>query len=164
MITAYDHNLHHPLLSPSASGPNFMRMFTRITQAVSVAPQIAPEDVALAAAQGFRTIVNNRPDGESLDQPPGADIEAAAHAAGLAYVAIPIDHTGFNLDQVEAMVSALNHGPVLAFCRSGTRSCNLWALAAAKQGGDPAEIIAAAGEGGYNVAGLLPMLKQLAPR
>ena len=67
-------------------------------------------------------------------------------------------------DQVEAMVSALNHGPVLAFCRSGTRSCNLWALAAAKQGGDPAEIIAAAGEGGYNVAGLLPMLKQLAPR
>ena len=59
---------------------------------------------------------------------------------------------------------AMNHGPVLAFCRSGTRSCNLWALAAAKQGGDPAEIIAAAGEGGYNVAGLLPLLKQLAPR
>ena len=66
--------------------------------------------------------------------------------------------------EVEAMVSALDHGPVLAFCRSGTRSCNLWALAAAKQGGDPVEIIAAAGEGGYNVAGLLPMLKQLAPR
>ena len=99
-----------------------------------------------------------------MTMPPRSCGEAAAHAAGLAYVAIPIDHTGFNLDQVEAMVSALNHGPVLAFCRSGTRSCNLWALAAATQGCDPAEIIAAAGEGGYNVAGLLPMLKQLAPR
>lgn len=136
-------------------------MFIRITDSVSVAPQIAPEDVASAAAQGFRTIVNNRPDGESLDQPPGAAIAAACAAAGLDYVAIPIDHTGFDLDQVEALVAALDHGPVLAFCRSGTRSCNLWALAAAKQGADPAAIIAAAGEGGYNVAGLMPLLKQL---
>ena len=137
-------------------------MFIRITKSVSVAPQIAPEDVALAAAQGFRTIVNNRPDGESLDQPPGDDIAAACAAAGVDYVAIPIDHTGFNLDQVEAMAGALAKGPVLAFCRSGTRSCNLWALAAARQGGDPAAIIAAAGQGGYNVAGLLPLFKQLA--
>ncbi len=136
-------------------------MFIRITDGVSVAPQISPEDVAAAKAQGFATIVNNRPDGESPDQPPGAAIAAACAAAGIDYVAIPIDHTGFNLDQVEAMAGALAKGPVLAFCRSGTRSCNLWALAAAKQGGEPAEIVAAAGEGGYNVAGLLPLLKQL---
>ena len=138
-----------------------MRMFTRITQAVSVAPQIAPEDVALAAAQGFRTIVNNRPDGESLDQPPGADIEAAAHAAGLEYVAIPIDNTGFNLDQVEAMVSALDHGPVLAFCRSGTRSCNLWALAAVKAGAHPDAAMAKAAAAGYDLTGLRPLLDAL---
>ncbi|WP_017667850.1 TIGR01244 family sulfur transferase [Sandarakinorhabdus sp. AAP62] len=139
-------------------------MFIRITEGVSVAPQIAPEDVALAAAQGFRCIVNNRPDGESFDQPPGAEIAAAAQAAGLDYVAIPIDHTGFNLDQVEAMTAAFAKGPLLAFCRSGTRSCNLWALAAAKHGSDPQAIIAAASQGGYNVAGLLPLLKQLAAR
>lgn len=137
-------------------------MFIRITDTVSVAPQIASDDVAAAAAQGFRTIVNNRPDGESLDQPPGDDIAAACAAAGVDYVAIPIDHSGFNLDQVVAMAAALDHGPVLAFCRSGTRSCNLWALAAARQGGDPAAIIAAAGQGGYNVAGLLPLFRQLA--
>jgi uncharacterized protein (TIGR01244 family) len=138
-------------------------MFIRITDSVSVAPQIAPADVSIAAAQGFRTIVNNRPDGESQDQPAGAEIEAACVGAGLDYAFIPIDHTGFNLDQVAAMAAALADGPVLAFCRSGTRSCNLWALAAAKQGADPAVIIAAASEGGYNVAGLMPMLKQLAP-
>ena len=137
-------------------------MFIRITHAVSVAPQIAPEDVASAAAQGFRIIVNNRPDAESLDQPPGDAIAAACAAAGVAYIAIPIDHTGFNLDQVEAMMAALEKGPLLAFCRSGTRSCNLWALAAARQGDDPAAIVAAAGQGGYNVAGLLPLFKQLA--
>ncbi|MCU0890330.1 MAG: TIGR01244 family sulfur transferase [Sandarakinorhabdus sp.] len=137
-------------------------MFITITDTVSVAPQIDPAQVAEAAAQGFRTIVNNRPDGESFDQPPGAEIAAACAAAGLDYVAIPIDHTGFSLEQVEAMAQAMEKGPVLAFCRSGTRSCNLWALAQAKAGGNPADIIAAAGRGGYNVAGLMPLLKQLA--
>ena len=136
-------------------------MFITITETVSVAPQIEPEEVADAAAQGFHTIVNNRPDGESFDQPPGAAIAAACAAAGLDYVAIPIDHTGFSLEQVEAMAQAMAKGPVLAFCRSGTRSCNLWALAAAKAGDAPADIIAAAGRGGYNVAGLMPLLKQL---
>jgi uncharacterized protein (TIGR01244 family) len=139
-------------------------MFIAITPEVSVAPQIAPSDVALAAAQGFRTIVNNRPDGESFDQPAGAEIAAACAAAGLNYVAIPIDHTGFSLDQVEAMAGAIANGPVLAFCRSGTRSCNLWALAAARGGMAPAEIVAAADDGGYNVAGLMPLLNQLGSR
>ncbi|MBU6166814.1 MAG: TIGR01244 family phosphatase [Alphaproteobacteria bacterium] len=136
-------------------------MFIPITPSVSVAPQIGPDDVAAAAAHGVRTIVNNRPDGESFDQPPGAHIAAACAAHGLDYVAIPIDHTGFSLEQVEAMAEALASGPVLAFCRSGTRSCNLWALAAARGGMAPADIVAAAGQGGYNVAGLMPLLKQL---
>jgi len=137
-------------------------MFIRITDQVSVAPQIGAADVADAAAQGFRTIVNNRPDGESFDQPPGAEIAAACAAAGLSYVAIPIDHSGFSLDQVNAMADALRAGPVLAYCRSGTRSCNLWALAAAQQGMDAQAIIAAAGQGGYQVAGLMPLFRQLA--
>lgn len=137
-------------------------MFIPITPIVSVAPQITAEDVAAAAAQGVRTIVNNRPDGESFDQPAGAEIAAACAAHGIDYVAIPIDHTGFSLDQVDAMLAALGNGPVLAYCRSGTRSCNLWALAAAKGGTAPADIVAAAGQGGYNVAGLMPLLKQLA--
>jgi uncharacterized protein (TIGR01244 family) len=137
-------------------------MFITITDQVSVAPQIAPADVAAAAAQGFATIVNNRPDGESFDQPAGAEIQAACAAAGLTYVSIPIDHTGFALEQVEAMAQVLTGGRVLAFCRSGTRSCNLWALAAAKTGMAADDIIAAAEAGGYNVAGLTPILRKLA--
>ena len=117
----------------------------QVTQNVSVAPQIAPEDVAAIKAAGFAAIVNNRPDGEEPGQPAGDAIRAAAEDAELAYTAIPVTHAGFSHPQLDAMAAALAaaDGPVLAFCRSGTRSCNLWALAEAKAGGDPAELAAA---------------------
>ncbi|HCK84218.1 MAG TPA: hypothetical protein DHW63_06795, partial [Hyphomonadaceae bacterium] len=55
-----------------------------------VSPQIGPEDIAAAKALGVTLIINNRPDGEEFGQPKGAEIEAAAKAASLAYVAIPV--------------------------------------------------------------------------
>ncbi|MFZ4690279.1 MAG: TIGR01244 family sulfur transferase [Polymorphobacter sp.] len=140
-------------------------MFIALTPAISVAPQISPDDCALAAAQGFVAIVNNRPDGEQAGQPDCAVMRAAAEAAGLRYTAIPIDHTGFAMPQVEAMAVVLQAGgPVLAFCRSGTRSTNLWALAAASLGEDPDTIVAAAAGGGYDVSGMLPSLRMLAAK
>lgn len=141
-------------------------MIIRVTDSVSVAPQIEPEDCSSLAAQGFKTVVNNRPDGEQPGQPSCDAMRAAATGAGLRYAAIPIDHSGFSLEQVDAMVAELDavDGPLLAFCRSGTRSCNLWALAEAKRGGDPDAIVAAAEAAGYNVGGLYPMLRRLAAR
>lgn len=138
-------------------------MFIRLTDAISVAPQIAPQDCTLAKSQGFIAIVNNRPDDEAPGQPSAATMRAAALAAGLRYADIPIDHTGFAMSQVEAMAAELAApGPILAFCRSGTRSTNLWALAEASRGGDPDAIVAAAAAGGYDVSGMLPSLRQLA--
>jgi uncharacterized protein (TIGR01244 family) len=140
-------------------------MFIRLTPLVSVAAQIAPEDCALAKAQGFVAIVNNRPDGEVPGQPDGAAIEAAAAAAGLRYAAVPVDHTGLSMPQVDAMKAVLQAGgPVLAYCRSGTRSTNLWALAAAWMGDDPDAIVAAAAGGGYDVSAMLPSLRMLAAK
>ncbi len=141
-------------------------MIIRVTDAVSVAPQIAPGDCAGLAAQGFTAVVNNRPDGEQPGQPACDAMRAAAAAAGLRYAAIPVDHSGFSMAQVDAMVAELaaSAGPLLAFCRSGTRSCNLWALAEAKRGGDPDAIVAAAEAAGYAIAGLTPILRQLAAR
>jgi uncharacterized protein (TIGR01244 family) len=138
----------------------------KIDDAVSVAPQIAPEDVPGLAAAGFKAIVNNRPDGEDFSQPDGEDIRRAAQEAGLGYAAIPVTHAGFSAAQVEAMVEALDAagGPVLAYCRSGTRSCNLWALAEASRGGDPAELTAKAAAAGYDISGIRPLLDQLASR
>lgn len=139
-------------------------MFIRLTDTVAVAGQLAPADLAAAAAQGFTTVVNNRPDGEVPGQPDGATMHAAATAAGLGYAAIPVDHSGLSMAQVDALAAVLDAaaGPVLAFCRSGTRSANLWALAAARRGGDADTIIAAAAAGRYDVAGLRPTLVELA--
>ncbi len=116
----------------------------------SVSGQIRPEDVPLLAAQGFRTLVNNRPDGEQPGQPSAATIEDAARAAGLAYHHIPVAG-GFSPDQVEAMAHALTHGPVFAFCAAGTRSTYLWALARAAAGDNAEGLVAKAAGAGYDL-------------
>ncbi|KHA64307.1 MULTISPECIES: TIGR01244 family sulfur transferase [unclassified Sphingomonas] len=139
-------------------------MIRHINESISVAPQIAVEHVADIAAAGFKTIVNNRPDDEDTGQPSGDAIRAAAEAAGLNYVAIPVTHAGFSHPQIDAMTQALTEakGPVLAYCRSGTRSCNLWALAAAKAGRNPNLLLAQAEDAGYDLRGIRPMLDALA--
>ncbi|MGL4542533.1 MAG: TIGR01244 family sulfur transferase [Polymorphobacter sp.] len=136
-------------------------MFKQLTPAVAVAPQIDVADVTAAAAQGFVCIVNNRPDGESPGQPLGEAIRAAAEAAGMRYVAIPVDARGFSASMVAAMVDALGAGKTLAFCRSGTRSTNLWSLASASQSGSIAEITNMAAAAGYDVSGLAGAMAQL---
>jgi len=116
-----------------------------------VAGQIMPADIADLAAQGVTVIINNRPDGEERGQPAGADIAAAAQAAGLACVAIPVAG-GFSAPQVEAMAAALDRpGRTLAFCRSGTRSTLLWALARVRLGDNPQELDAKAAAAGYDL-------------
>ena len=135
----------------------------KIDDRISVAPQITPWDVSEIARAGFVAIINNRPDDEEPGQPEGAEIRAAAEAAGLSYTEIPITHAGFSFPQVEAMVAALDAagGPVLAYCRSGTRSCNLWALASAKAGVNPDELVSKGAGAGYDLSGIRPLLDQL---
>jgi uncharacterized protein (TIGR01244 family) len=129
-------------------------MFRKLDETISVAGQIAPEDVAAAAAQGFTFVINNRPDDEQPGQPAGADIAAAAEAAGLGYRAIPITPAGFSEEQVAAMQEVLSAapGPVLAFCRSGTRSTLVWALARARMGDDGETLSAKAAAAGYDLS------------
>ena len=131
-----------------------MSNFRRLSEQVFASPQITPEDIADAKELGVALVINNRPDGEEAGQPTGAEIEAAAQAAGIAYRAIPIGGGGFGEPQVTAMTEALGaaDGPVLAYCRTGTRSTLLWSLAQAAAGRDPDEIAAAAGQAGYDIS------------
>jgi len=124
----------------------------RINDHVSVSGQIQPEDVAALKAAGFVAIINNRPEGESPDQPAGAEIEAAAEAIGLAYYAIPLGREGVSAEMVEKTKAVLegSNGPVFCFCRSGTRSTTLWALSQAGER-DASEIISQAAEAGYDM-------------
>ena len=141
-------------------------MLRPLDPTVAVAPQITPDDVPAIAAAGYVAIVNNRPDGEEAGQPDGESIRVAAEAAGLAYTAIPVTQAGFSRPQVDAMIAALAaaDGPVLAYCRSGTRSCNLWALAQAGLGADPDALTTQARGAGYDIAGLRPLMDAVAPQ
>jgi uncharacterized protein (TIGR01244 family) len=128
----------------------------RINDRVSVlGGQMQPADMPAIKAAGFTAIVNNRPDGEAQDQPTGAEIEAAARAAGLAYHAIPLGRGGVTPEMIDKTREVLegSAGPVLCSCRSGTRSTTLWALS---QAGimDGEEIIALAQNAGYDVSHL----------
>jgi uncharacterized protein (TIGR01244 family) len=134
-----------------------MTLFRRVTDQFSVSPQIAVGDVAQAAQQGFALIINNRPDGEDPAQPDGAEIAAAARAAGLDYVAIPV-RGGPDAGQVQAQLDAIEgaKGPVLAYCRSGTRSIVTWAIGQARSGAmDRQTLVALGTDAGYDLTGIL---------
>ena len=143
-----------------------MSDFHRLTENMMVSQQLTLDDMAAAAAIGVGFIVNNRPDGEEPSAPQGDEIAAAAAAAGMNYVAIPIGHSGFSEPQVNAMIDAMEQaeGPILAYCRSGTRSTLLWALAAAKQGVEPQSIAQTAARAGYDISPIRAMIDMLAAR
>lgn len=106
----------------------------QVTEDYAVAGQITAEDVPAIAAAGFRTLICNRPDDEQPGQPRASEIEAAAKANGLEYRFIPVVSGQLTAQNVEDMARALEEtpGPVLAFCRSGARSTNLYMLARQK--------------------------------
>lgn len=134
-----------------------MTEFRTVTEIFSVSPQIGPDDVARAKAEGFVLLINNRPEGEEPGQTPGPAIEALARAAGLDYVAIPIVG-GPTPTQARAQVQAAADagGPVLAYCRSGTRSINTWALGEAlTEAQTRVELIKLGAAAGYDLRPLL---------
>ena len=141
-------------------------MFRKLTESMLASPQIGLGEVAQAAALGVRLVITNRPEGESDDQTPGPEIEAAVRAAGMDYIAIPVTHAGFSEPQVNAMAEAISGapGPVLAYCRSGTRSTLLWSLAEASRGGDPDTLARQAADAGYDISPVRQIVDMLAAR
>ena len=131
-----------------------MAIIKPLTDTVCVAPQVRPEELAELKAQGFTLIINNRPDGEEPGQPTSKEMHAAADAAGLRYAHVPVGH-GISPSDVAEMQEALGNcgeGKTLAFCRSGTRSTMLWAIACSEQGTPREELEAAAEGAGYSLA------------
>jgi len=130
-----------------------------VTESFAVAPQITVDDLDEIAAAGFRTVIANRPDGEGgLDQPRMGQIRARSEALGLTFIALPfsgaptpevVERTGNILSEAET--------PILAYCRSGTRSITAWALVHAGQGMGQ-EIVDAAAAAGYDLSSIRHLL------
>ena len=103
---------------------------TQLANNYWVAPQISVDDVAQAKAQGFQAIVCNRPDGETADQTPAADIQSATEAAGMKFYMLPMNGPVFSAEQSETLRSVLEQNDkVLGYCRSGNRSSILYRAA-----------------------------------
>ena len=132
-----------------------------VDERFAVAPQIRPEDLPGLAGR-FTTVINNRPDGEEPDQPTAAEMGAAAEAAGLAYHHIPVVGRP-TAEQVRAMQAAAagSSGPVLAFCRTGTRCIVTWAVGEASAGRPAEDLTALGARAGYD---LRPHLAAVPPR
>lgn len=127
-----------------------------INAEISVAPQITPDEVQKLADQGFRALICNRPDGEAADQPNFSEIEAAAKKAGLEIRNLPIV-SGKVSDQDAADFGAAMQElprPILAYCRTGTRSATLWSLSQANRM-SVAGILAATKAAGYDMGGVV---------
>ncbi|MBD9528203.1 TIGR01244 family sulfur transferase [Paracoccus sp. PAR01] len=135
-----------------------------LTPELSVSPQIRPEDLPALAAEGFRVVINNRPDAEVGPDEDGEAMRLAAEAAGMEYRAIPFIPGQITPDMVEAQAEALAlPGRKIAYCRSGNRSTVLWALSRA--GDEPtAELLETAARAGYDLSGIRPLIDSIATR
>ena len=122
---------------------------TKVSDTFAVAPQILETDMPNIKAQGITTIINNRPDGEDGHPSNTLKLQAAAEELGLKYYFIPIIGMNFPQHVVSQMAEAVQQssGKVLAFCRTGNRSINIWARAnqSASTGVDVAALVANTG-------------------
>ena len=134
--------------------------FKALSSSFSASTQLMEADVALAAKAGFRTIVDNRPDGEEPGQPSAAEMQAYAASQGLAFVHIPVKVGAIGDADVSRMAAALaqSPSPVLGYCKSGTRAAMMWALAQAGKM-PPEGLLTAASDAGFD---LRPIAARLA--
>ncbi|MCT4578984.1 bifunctional protein tyrosine phosphatase family protein/NAD(P)/FAD-dependent oxidoreductase [Donghicola sp.] len=128
----------------------------QIDKTVSVSPQIESADLAAIKAAGFRAIICNRPDGEGADQPTFEEIERAAKEVGLEACYMPVTSGMVTDEEAAKFGEALVElpGPVLAYCRTGTRSATLWSLSQADKKSS-SDILAATKGAGYDMAGVV---------
>jgi len=134
----------------------------QVVDGFAVSEQIKADELAELAEQGFRSIICNRPDGEGPDQPTVAEIKAGAEAWKLEFRNIPVISGQLTPGDISAMTAALEEmpKPILAYCRTGTRSIQLWALAEGVSGRSPEDILEAGTRTGYDLTPVVNWLQR----
>ena len=131
----------------------------QLAPGLSAAGKLDRADIEALADSGVKTIINNRPDGEDPGQLPAADARKLCESRGIAYHHIPFVAATLTKADVDAFAAVLASakGPVVAHCRSGTRSTLVWSLTRLREGADPMALIAQAAANGIDIA-VLPAL------
>lgn len=134
----------------------------KLSPRIFVSGQITTTDIGVASTQGIKTIINNRPDYETIGQPLSADLAAAAAELEMQFIDVPVLSSGITEENIEQFDYAYRdlQAPVLIFCRSGTRSITLWALNEAKTQ-DVDDILATTSAAGYDLSALRATLVSL---
>lgn len=139
--------------------------FIELAEGFYVSPQITLDDIEAAKDMGIKLIISNRPDGEEPHQPLNQDLESAATIAGIKFSRIPVDARGIarhHMDDFKQVMEGQD-GPILAFCRSGTRSTMLRAFVQANTGQPVSDIVREASVAGYDLYTIVPRLEAVVP-
>jgi uncharacterized protein (TIGR01244 family) len=128
----------------------------QLSPGLTAAGALSADNIEALAASGVKTIVNNRPDNEDPGQLPADEARRLCTAHGIAYHHIPFVNATLTAADVDAFEKVLMSGshPMVAHCRSGTRSTMIWALTRMRQGDDPAGLVALGAKNGVDISGL----------
>lgn len=140
-----------------------MSKFTKIVSGYSVASQLTAEDIVAASVQGFRSILNLRPDREKPGYLDASEAEALAAGNGLDYAHHPVPVSGPTEDMIKAFADVILTlpAPVLAHCGTGRRAAILWAICAAGTVSVD-EILSCCANAGHDLSKMRPMIEQRA--
>lgn len=143
---------------PPASVP-----LAELAPGLSATGKLDQHDIEALAVAGVKTIINNRPDGEDQGQLPAAEARQVAATHGIAYHHIPVTGPTLSRADVDAFAAVLASAPqpIVAHCRSGTRSALLWALTRLREGAEPQALIAQAARHGIDIAALPALAARL---
>ncbi len=136
--------------------PAALPPLAELAPGLSATGKLNQDNIEALAAAGVKTIINNRPDGEDPGQMPAAEAQRLAAALGIAYHHIPVTGPTLSRADVDAFAAVLASAPtpIVAHCRSGTRSTLLWALTRLRGGAEPEALIGAAARHGIDIAAL----------
>jgi len=134
-----------------------------LTPGLAAAGALSRDDIEALAAAGVKTIINNRPDGEDPGQLPAEEARRLCAAHGIAYHHIPFVGATLTRGDIDAFDALLKSEPqpMVAHCRSGTRSTMIWALTRVRQGEDPAALIALGARNGVDISALPALAAKL---
>lgn len=130
---------------------------------ITAAGALTRDNIEALAAAGTKVIVNNRPDGEDPGQFDAGEARQLCATLGIVYHHIPFVAATLTRADVDAFAAVLKGaaGPLVAHCRSGTRSTMIWALTRLREGADPAALVALGARNGVDISALPALAARL---